>query len=76
MIDLNQRTQEKKNFSNRLTVVYLFFGLLLIYPFIMISFSAIIYLLLMPISFFHYHKLKKQNHNKNHTEEDDFEDVL
>ena len=28
MIDLNQRTQEKKNFSNRLTVVYLFFGLL------------------------------------------------
>ena len=28
MIDLNERSKEKKNFSNRLTLVYLFFGIL------------------------------------------------
>ncbi|MDB2358817.1 CDP-diacylglycerol--serine O-phosphatidyltransferase [Candidatus Pelagibacter bacterium] len=56
--------------------IILFFGLLLIYPFIMISVSAVFYLLLLPISFFHYYKLKKQNHDKNHIEEDDLEDVL
>ena len=28
MIDLNERTQEKKNFFNRLILVYLFFGVL------------------------------------------------
>jgi CDP-diacylglycerol--serine O-phosphatidyltransferase len=54
--------------------IILFFGLLLVYPFIMISFSAIIYLLLLPISYFNYQKLKKQN-NDNDTE-DDSEDIL
>jgi penicillin-binding protein 2 len=28
MIDLNERSKEKKNFFNRLTIVYLFFGIL------------------------------------------------
>ena len=56
--------------------IVLFFGLLLIYPFIVISISAIIYLFLLPISFFHYQKLKKQNDDQDHIEDDDLEDVL
>ena len=55
--------------------IVLFFGLLLIYPFNVISISAIIYLTMLPISFFHYQKLK--NKNKDITEdEDDLEDIL
>ena len=57
--------------------IVLFFGLLLIYPFNVISISIIIYLAVLPISFFHYQKLKKQNEDKNINEEDeDLEDVL
>ena len=57
--------------------IVLFFGLLLIYPFNMISVSAVVYLLMLPISFFHYQKLKKQNQDKDSIEEDDdLEDVL
>ena len=57
--------------------IVLFFGLLLIYPFNVISISAIIYLSILPISFFHYQKLKKENEDKNFKEEDDdLEDVL
>ena len=56
--------------------IVLFFGLLLIYPFNIISISAVVYLLLLPISFFHYQKLKKQNQDKDSIEEDDLEDIL
>ena len=57
--------------------IVLFFGLLLIYPFNVIALSAIIYLLMLPISFFHYQKLKKQNQDKDSIDEDDdLEDVL
>ena len=57
--------------------IVLFFGLLLIYPFNIIAISAIIYLLILPISFIHYQKLKKQNQDKDSIEDDDdFEDVL
>jgi len=56
--------------------VVLFFGLLLVYPFIMISLSAIIYLLLIPISYFNYQKLKKQNNDNDNYAEDDSEDIL
>ncbi len=57
--------------------IVLFFGLLLIYPFNVISISAIIYLCMLPISFFHYQKLKKQNEDQNYEEEDDdLEDIL
>ncbi len=57
--------------------IVLFFGLLLIYPFNVIAVSAIIYLLILPISFFHYKKLKKQNEDQNfRDEDDDLEDVL
>ena len=51
--------------------IVLFFGLLLIYPFSIISISAVVYLLMLPISFFHYQKLKKQNQDKDSVEEDD-----
>ena len=55
----------------------LFFGLILVYPFNVISISAIIYLLLLPISFIHYQKLKKQNEGHNSSDEDDdLEDIL
>ena len=56
--------------------IVLFFGFILIYPFIAISISAILYLLMLPISYFHYNKLKKQNADKPNTEDDDFEDIL
>ena len=57
--------------------IVLFFGLLLIYPFNVIAISAIIYLAMLPISFFHYQKLKKQNEDQNFKDEDDdLEDIL
>ena len=57
--------------------IVLFFGLILVYPFNVISISAIIYLLLLPISFIHYQKLKKQNEGHNSSDEDDdLEDIL
>jgi CDP-diacylglycerol--serine O-phosphatidyltransferase len=57
--------------------IVLFFGLLLIYPFNVIAISSIIYLFMLPISFFHYQKLKKQNVDQNLADDDDdLEDVL
>ena len=56
--------------------IVLFFGLLLIYTFNVITISAIIYLLLLPISFFHYQKIKKKHENDKIQDEDDLEDVL
>ena len=56
--------------------IVLFFGLLLIYPFVAISMSAIVYLFMLPISYFHYNKLKKNNENKDNVEDDEFEDIL
>ena len=56
--------------------IILFFGLLLIYPFNVIAISSIIYLAMLPISFFHYQKLKKQHADNNAADDDDLEDVL
>ena len=56
--------------------IVLFFGLLLIYPFNIIAISAVVYVLMLPISFFHYQKLKKQNQDKDSIEVDDLEDIL
>ena len=56
--------------------IVLFFGLLLIYPFNVISISAIIYLTLLPISFYHYQKLKKENEDASQIDDDDQEDIL
>ena len=41
--------------------VVLFFGLLLIYTFNVIAISSIIYVLLLPISYFHYQKIQKKH---------------
>ena len=56
--------------------IVLFFGLLLIYTFNVIAISAAIYVFLLPISFFHFQKIKKQHENDKIQEEDDLEDVL
>ena len=56
--------------------IVLFFGLLLIYTFNVIAVSIIIYLLLLPISFFHFQKIKRQHENDRIQDEDDFEDIL
>jgi len=57
--------------------IVLFFGLLLIYPFNVMFISVLIYLGALPISFFHYQKLKKINEDQNFKDDDDdLEDVL
>ena len=56
--------------------IVLFFGLLLIYTFNVIAISTIIYLSLLPISFFHFQKIKKQHENNRIQDEDDLEDIL
>ena len=58
--------------------IVLFFGLLLIYTFEVIAISSIVYLLLLPISFFHYRKIKKSQENDNVQDqnEEDLEDIL
>tara|TARA_X000000368_G_scaffold29380_1_gene22020 strand:+ start:449 stop:1252 length:804 start_codon:yes stop_codon:yes gene_type:complete len=56
--------------------IVLFFGLLLIYPFKVIAISSILYLLMLPISFIHFQKLKKQNIDQNNSDDDDLEDIL
>jgi len=56
--------------------IVLFFGLLLIYTFNVIAISVLIYLLLLPISFTHFQKLKKQHENDKFQDDDDLEDVL
>ena len=56
--------------------IVLFFGLLLIYTFNVIAISAIVYLFLLPISFLHFQKIKKQHENDKIQDEDDLEDVL
>jgi CDP-diacylglycerol--serine O-phosphatidyltransferase len=56
--------------------IVLFFGLLLIYTFNVIAISSLIYLSLIPISFFHYQKLKKIHENDRIQDDDDCEEVL
>ena len=56
--------------------IVLFFGLLLIYPFNVISISAMIYLTLLPLSFLHYQKLKKENEDVSYLDDEDQEDIL
>ena len=56
--------------------IILFFGLLLVYTFNVIALSVAIYLLLLPVSFIHYQKIKKQHENDKIQDDDDLEDVL
>tara|TARA_B100000900_G_scaffold268237_1_gene229010 strand:- start:540 stop:1346 length:807 start_codon:yes stop_codon:yes gene_type:complete len=73
----------KKIVIPRKTSIFLLFGiivffvLLLIYTLNVIAISALVYLTLLPISFVHYQKLKKQKENQNSKlEDDDLEDIL
>ncbi len=56
--------------------IVLFFGLLLIYTFNVIALSSVIYLLLLPISYFHFRKIEKKHENDKIKEDDDLEDIL
>jgi len=56
--------------------IVLFFGLLLIYTFEVIAISSMIYLSLLPISFFHYQKMRKNNENDKTQDDEDLEDEL
>ena len=57
--------------------IVLFFGLLLVYTFKVIALSGLIYLSLIPISFLHYQKIKKQNNiGVIKDESEEFEDIL
>ena len=59
--------------------IVLFFGLLLFYTFKILALSGLVYLILIPISFFHYKKIKKQNTtdtDASKDENEDLEDIL
>ena len=57
--------------------IVLFFGLLLIYTFNVIALSAVIYVILLPISYLHFQNIKKKHENdKIQDEDDDLEDIL
>ena len=55
----------------------LFFGALLVYTFKVLALSSFIYLCLIPISYFHYKKIKKEkNIITENNENDELEDIL
>ena len=56
--------------------IVLFFGLLLIYTFNVIAIITLVYLILLPVSYFHYQKIKKKHEKDKIQDEDDLEDVL
>ncbi len=58
--------------------IVLFFGMLLIYTFEVLAISSLIYLLLIPVGYFHFQKIKKdKNENGDSDEENDkLEDIL
>ena len=56
--------------------IVLFFGLILIYTFNVIAISTIIYVLLLPISLFHFQKIKKRHENDKIQDDDELEDEL
>jgi CDP-diacylglycerol--serine O-phosphatidyltransferase len=55
--------------------IVLFFGALLVYTFKILAVSSFIYLCLIPISYFHYKKIKKEK-NITSDEDEDLEDIL
>jgi len=57
--------------------IVLFFGALLVYTFKILTISILLYLCLIPISYFHYKKIKKEKNIITKIDEsDDFEDIL
>ena len=55
--------------------IVLFFGALLVYTFKILAVSSLIYICLIPISFFHYKKIKKEK-NISSDKDEELEDVL
>jgi CDP-diacylglycerol--serine O-phosphatidyltransferase len=55
--------------------IVLFFGALLVYTFKVLTISTLIYLLLIPISYFHYKKIKKEKNIMSDNDEG-LEDIL
>ena len=57
--------------------IVLFFGALLVYTFKVLVISSLVYICLIPISYFHYKKIKKQNNMDSDKDEDEgLEDIL
>ena len=57
--------------------IVLFFGALLVYTFKILAISILLYLCLIPVSYFHYKKIRKEkNINADMNENDDLEDIL
>jgi CDP-diacylglycerol---serine O-phosphatidyltransferase len=57
--------------------IVLFFGALLVYTFKILALSSFIYLCLIPISYFHFKKLKREKSNIDETNEnEELEDIL
>jgi len=56
--------------------IVLSFGLLLIFPFKALIVGSTVYLLTVPISLFHYHKIKKKQKHENNFNDEEPEDVL
>ena len=57
--------------------IVLFFGALLVYTFKILAISTFLYLCLIPVSYFHYKKIKKKKDiNTDINEDDDLEDIL
>ena len=57
--------------------ICLYFGLLIIYTFKLLFLTGVMYLLFIPVSYFHYRKLSKKQKNLEHTQDtDEIEDVL
>ena len=55
--------------------IVLFFGALLVYTFKILAISSFIYLCLIPISYFHYNKIKKEK-NITSDKDEELEDIL
>tara|TARA_B100001564_G_scaffold196756_1_gene165298 strand:- start:705 stop:965 length:261 start_codon:yes stop_codon:yes gene_type:complete len=53
----------------------LFFGALLVYTFKILAISSLVYICLIPISYFHYKKIKKEK-NITSDKDDGLEDIL
>ena len=57
--------------------IVLFFGMLLIYTFEVLAISSLIYVLLIPVGYFHFQKIKKDKNENGDTDENDkLEDIL
>ena len=58
--------------------IVLFFGMLLIYTFEVLAISSLIYLLIIPVGYFHFQKIKKDKNENGDTDEenDKLEDIL